>query len=60
VNVFAFGCKLEQCVEVRDLGGDLLVLRNLFFQALAILHDLLAFFRMIPEVRRVDLVFGGG
>jgi hypothetical protein len=31
-----------------------------FFQALALLHHLLAFFRLVPEVRGGDLLFGFG
>ena len=43
-DVFAFARQFEQSVEVRGQAGDLAVLGDLLFQALAILHDLLAFF----------------
>ncbi len=38
----------------------LLVVVDRFFQALAILHDLLAFFGLRPEIGRGDLFFGVG
>jgi hypothetical protein len=31
-----------------------------FFETLAVLHDLLAFFGLRPEVGRGDLLFGAG
>ena len=60
VDVLAFAREFEQRVEVGSQAGDLGVLGDLLFQALAILHDLLAFFGVRPEVGRVDLFFGLG
>ncbi len=60
VDVLAFAGEFEQRVEVGGQAGDLGFLVDLLFQALAILHDLLALFGVRPEVRRVDLLFGLG
>ena len=59
-NVLAFLGQFEQRVEVAGEAGDFLVLGDLLFQALAVLHDLLAFFGRIPEIGSVDLVVGFG
>jgi hypothetical protein len=59
-DVFALAAQLKHGIEVGYLRGNLRVLHHLLFQALALLHELLAFFGIRPEIRRVDLIFGGG
>ena len=60
VDVFAFASEFEQCVQVGGQAGDLGFLGDLLFQALAILHDLLALFGVGPEIGSVDLFFDLG
>ena len=55
---FAFAGEFEKRVEIVGQAGDLLVVFDGFFEALAILHDLLAVFGLGPEVGRGDLLFG--
>ena len=59
-NVFALAGQFEQGVEVAGERGDFLILVDLLLQALAVLHDFLAFFGLIPEFRSVILVVGLG
>ena len=42
------------------MRADAVVVGDGLFQALALLHDLLAFFGLIPEVGRGDLFFDFG
>ena len=43
-DIFAFAREFEQGVEIVGQAGDLVVVGDGLFQALAVLHDLLAFF----------------
>ena len=58
IHVLAFAGKLEQRFDVGSgCRNDLSSPSNRFFQAFALLHYLLAFFRLVPEIRIVDLLF---
>jgi hypothetical protein len=59
-NVLAFAGQLEKGIDVAGEGGDFFVLGDLLLKALPVLHDLLGFFGLIPEVGGVDLVVGEG
>src|SRR5262249_8187495 len=54
---FAFARELEQRVEIVSHGADAVVMLERFLEPLALLHYLLALFRLIPEVGRADLLF---
>ena len=56
-DVFAFAAKLEQSFDIGAERCNLRVLIDLLFQALAVLHHFLAFFRLSPEVGSVGLFF---
>ena len=57
VDGFAFARQLEQGFNVGGQAGDALVLIDLLLNALAVLHDFLAFFGLRPEIRSVGLFF---
>src|ERR1051326_7501719 len=59
-DVFAFAGELEQRVQIRSEAHEAGFVGDGLLQALAILHDLLGFFGLIPEVRIGDLLFGFG
>ena len=60
-DVFAFAPQLEQRVQIRRQARNLGLIRDGLLQALALLHDLLAFFgRLIPEIGIGDLLFDLG
>ena len=59
-HALAFARQLEQRVEIVGEGAYALVVGDGLFQPLAVLHDLLAFFGLGPEVRPGDLFFGLG
>ena len=56
-DVFAFARQFEQRVQVGGDRAHALVVGDGFLQALALLHHLLAFFGLRPEVGRADLFF---
>ena len=59
--VFAFASQFEQRVQIRSQARNLGLIGNGLLQALALLHDLLAFFRLlIPEIGIGDLLFDFG
>ena len=60
VDGFAFAGEFEKRIEIVGHAGDLLVVLDGFFETLAVLHDLLAFFGLGPEVGSRDLLFGAG
>jgi hypothetical protein len=49
-DVFAFSPEFQQSIEVGNATSDGLVLVQLFFEALALLQNLLRLFLVIPEV----------
>ena len=51
-DVFALARQLEERVQVVGEAADALVVGDGLFQALAVLHHLLAFFGLRPEIRR--------
>jgi hypothetical protein len=57
VDRFAFTGEFEQGFDVACETSDLAVLRDGFFEALAILQNLLAAVGLIPEVGRRDFSF---
>ena len=57
---FAFAGEFEEGVEVVGHAAYAVVVGDGLFQALAGLHDLLAFFGLIPEVGGGDLLFAFG
>jgi len=59
-HIFPFAREFEQSVQVGGLAADARVLGDLLLQALAVLHDLLAFFRIRPEVGSVGQFFDLG
>ena len=59
-DVLAFAGQFEQRVQVVGQGADLLVVGDRLLQPLAVLHDLLALFGLVPEVGLGDLFFGLG
>ncbi len=54
----ALARQLEHRVQIVCHAADAIVVIDGLFQALSILHDLLTFFGLIPEIRRRDLLFG--
>ena len=59
--VFAFAPQLEQRVQIRSQARNFGFIGNGLLQALALLHDLLAFFGLlIPEIGIGDLLFDFG
>ena len=59
--VFALAPQLEQGIQIRSQARDFGFVGNRLFQALALLHDLLALFRLlIPEIGIGDLLFDFG
>ena len=56
----ALARQFEHGVQVVGEAADAIVVGDRLFQTLAVLHDLLAFFGLTPEVRRGDLLFGFG
>ena len=55
----AFAGELKERIQIVGQAADAVVVGNRLLQPLAVLHDLLAFFGLRPEVRRRDLCFGG-
>ena len=56
-DVFALAAQLKQCVDIADQRGDSGILVECRFQALALLHQLLAGFLVVPEIGLRDLLF---
>ena len=57
---FAFAGEFEEGIEIFGHAAYAVIVGDGFFQALAGLHDFLAFFGLIPEVRGGDLGFAFG
>ncbi len=60
VDGLALAGEFEKRVQIVGHAADLLVVFDGFFEALAILHHLLAAFGLGPEVGSGNLFFGGG
>ena len=60
VDGFAFAGEFEKRIEIVGHAGDSLVALDGFFETLAVLHNLLAFFGLRPEVGGGDPGFGAG
>jgi len=59
-DVFAFTRQLEQGIQIGGAAGDVALLGDSFLQPLALLHDLLAFLRLVPEFGVRNLLFEAG
>ena len=57
---FAFTGEFEERVEIFGHAAYAVIVGDGFFQALAGLHDFLAFFGLVPEVGGGDLGFAFG
>ena len=55
-DLLAFAPQIKQRVDIGKRGRYLFSLRDRLFQPLALLHDFLAFFRLIPESGIVDFL----
>ncbi len=49
-NIFAFARELEERVEIGSSRGEFRLFLKRFFEALAVLQELLALFRLVPEI----------
>ena len=54
-DILALARELEQRIQIGCQGPDLRFVSQRFLQPFPVLHHLLTFFRLIPEVRIVDL-----
>lgn len=55
-NIFAFAREFEKCVEIGGSRGQFRLFLKRFFEALAVLQELLAFLRLVPEIGRRKLL----